>query len=157
MGKVEFGKGLDCSGLSFWAFNKAAATSEYPPGKPLDYECPIYYEGAHGQWTDKERLLQLPKDTPIDKLKPGDLLFFDTDKNGRMDHVIMYVGNGDVVHAEGVIYDKVVKERLDTVLERYKDYFGGYGRVKTVPMERMIQEEIANEIMKTAEEVELLI
>jgi len=156
-GQVEFGKGLDCSGLSFWAFNKAAGTSEYPPGKPLDYECPVYYEGAHDQWTDEERLLQLPEDTPIDELKPGDLLFFDTDENGQMDHVIMYVGNGDVVHAEGVIYDKIVEEKLNTVLERYEDYFGGYGRVKTVPMEKMMPEEIANEIMKTAEEVELLI
>ena len=51
----------------------------------------------------------------------------------------------------------IYHNETEPILERYKDYFGGYGRVKTVPMERMIQEEIANEIMKTAEEVELLI
>ena len=154
MGEVEFGKGLDCSGLSFWAFNKAAGTSEYPPGKSLDYECPVYYEGAQDQWTDKERLLQLPKNTPIDKLKPGDLLFFDTDKKGQMDHVIMYIGTGDVVHAEGVIYDKIVEEKLDTVLERYNDYFGGYGRVKTIAMERMMPEEMAKELEGAFEQME---
>jgi len=136
IGKVEFGKGLDCSGLSFWTFNKAAGTPEYPPSKPLDYECPVYYEGAHGQWTDKKRLLQLPKDTPTDRLKLGDLLFFDTDKNGRMDHVIMYVGDGDIVHAEGVIYGEILKEKLNTVLERYKDCFGGYGRIRIIPKDK---------------------
>ena len=67
-------------------------------------------------------------------LKPGYLLFLDTDDTDdkTADHVMMYVGDGEVVHAEGRIYGKVVKENLSEVLERYENIFVGYGRVKEI-------------------------
>jgi cell wall-associated NlpC family hydrolase len=118
---VAFGKGLDCSGLSFWTYNKAAGAN-----KLIDASNPIYEEGASGQWTDNEKLEQISKGD----LKRGDLLFLI--EGGGAKHVIMYVGNGYVVHAEGVIFNEIKKEELSTVEARYTNYGYtiGYGRVK---------------------------
>jgi len=126
--KKDYGSGLDCSGLSFWSYNRA-----YYDGQIVNWrkcideknpECPVAYEGASGQYQHNSY--------PIEKedLKRGDLLFFDTNKDGWMDHVAMYVGNEEVIHAEGVLFKKIVKENLDTVLSRYSEYFRGFRRVK---------------------------
>ena len=56
---VAFGKGLDCSGLIFWAFNKAAGKTKY-----IDPSNPIYYESASGQWSDTERFEQISTSIP---------------------------------------------------------------------------------------------
>jgi len=44
----------------------------------------------------------------LDQAMPGDLLFYDTLKKGRVSHVAMYLGNGLIVHANGedVRYEK---------------------------------------------------
>jgi parallel beta-helix repeat protein len=130
-GQVEFGKGVDCSGLVFWAYNKAGVATKYKD--PLN---PIYEEGASGQW--KNDVEQISNEIPaVGDLETGDLLFLDTNENGLADHVGMYVGDGYVIHSVGA--EGVVKETLDDWLNRavastgkkYKDYFVGYGRVKT--------------------------
>ncbi len=119
----EKGIGLDCSGLSFWSYNRA-----YFGGKILTLEefkkRPLLYDGAANQYLfNTDRIKK-------EDLRPGDLIFFDTDKNNRMDHVAMYVGEGEVIHAEGVLFKKIVKEKLETILSRYKEYFKDYfGRV----------------------------
>jgi len=130
MGTVTWGKGLDCSGLSFWAFNKAAGATKY-----VDSSNPVYYEGASGQWNDKERFEQISNEIPtLSDLKTGYLLFLDTDSNGLADHVGIYVGNGYVIHSRGGV--GVEKKRLNDWLnlpvagKKYEDYFLGYGRVK---------------------------
>nr|QNO58081.1 hypothetical protein OJKMNAAM_00002 [Methanosarcinales archaeon ANME-1 ERB7] len=115
----EVGKGVDCSGLVFWAYNKAAGATKYKKSSN-----PIQEEGASGQWkTDTDRVSR-------GDLNRGDLLFLI--KSGRASHVIMYVGDGCVIHAEGVEFKKVVKEKLITVEERYNKlgYVIEYGRVK---------------------------
>lgn len=72
------GTGFDCSGLVVWAF------------------------GKHG--------IQLPRTTynqinvgasvPPNKLRPGDLVFFDTDRSkSGPDHVGIYMGGGKFIHA----------------------------------------------------------
>jgi hypothetical protein len=101
-GGEEYGKGLDCSGLSFWSYNKAYGAIKY-----LSTDNPVRYEGADGQYryNFKESITE-------EDLKPGDLLFFGDD--GWKDHVAMYVGSDgssyDVVEAYnpgvGIIWSK---------------------------------------------------
>jgi hypothetical protein len=89
IGGLDFGRGLDCSGLVLWAYNHANGATSMLGG-------PIKYEGADGQY----RYCTVPVNET--DLAPGNLLFFDNDNNGVMDHVAMYVGEVegyDVVHA----------------------------------------------------------
>ncbi|HZG58715.1 C40 family peptidase [Paenibacillus sp.] len=45
------------------------------------------------------------------KLKPGDLVFFDTNDNGKINHVGIYIGSGDFIHSSPS--NKVGKNALD--------------------------------------------
>lgn len=114
--------GLDCSGLVFWAYNRAYGATKY-----LDKQNPIQYDGADGQYRNN-----FNEDVNEVSLKPGDLLFFDfvlnsdymtPRKDGLMDHVAMYVEpfqyggeQYDCVHASyglgGIVAD--AKNRLKT-------------------------------------------
>lgn len=79
---IEFGSGVDCSGLVLWAYNRAfGAMNHQERGNP------IYYEGADGQYTyDTDDLGDNPE------LRPGDLIFL-TEPNGlRIRHVALFVG-----------------------------------------------------------------
>lgn len=134
------GSGLDCSGLVYWSFNKAAGMQNNPINVPNS--CLIYYEGASGQWSDTRRLIQLggPTDIPAERdLEPGDLLFLqntETSTSG-VDHVGMYVGDGEVVHAKGPEGEVGKIEKitltdwlnLPTNSKNYRDHFAGYGRI----------------------------
>ena len=97
IGKLDFGKGLDCSGLVLWAYNKA-----YGAKKFLGKGNPVTFEGADGQYRNNFKV-----DVAEDELLPGDVLFFDWDSNGYMDHVAMYVGpnadGNDVIHASSKV------------------------------------------------------
>jgi chitodextrinase len=77
--------GLDCSGLSFWSYNKAYYGDAYEKDRD---NFPIYYEGANGQY--KYNVSKISKE----ELEPGDLLFFDEYPVGDnvMNHVAMYIG-----------------------------------------------------------------
>ena len=102
--KIGCGKGLDCSGLSFWSYNKAYGAIEY-----LGKDNPVRYEGADGQYR-----YNFEESITEKNLKPGDLLFFDYNNDGYKDHVAMYVGSDgssyDVVNASspsvGIIWSK---------------------------------------------------
>ena len=86
----DTGSGLDCAGLSFWSYNKADDATNYK-----EKSCPrnpIHYDGADGQYRFNTVSVN------EGKLIPGDLLFFDTPRDGfyptgRVDHVAMYSGN----------------------------------------------------------------
>lgn len=70
--------GFDCSGLVFWAF------------------------GQHGVSLPRVTYNQINvgASVPPNKLRPGDLVFFDTDrKRTGPDHVGVYVGGGKFIHA----------------------------------------------------------
>lgn len=69
------GFGLDCSGLTW-----------------LDHR-------AHGIRIPRDSLPQSQHGTRVSTRVPGDLLFYAS--NGRVHHVSMYVGDGDMIHAPG--------------------------------------------------------
>ncbi len=133
-GRAEWGRGLDCSGLVFWSYNRAwEILNNQRLRHPANYRPdtaphPIFFEGVSGQWNDQRRLIRLGRETPHD-LRAGDLLFF----LGEFNHVAMYVGTFsydgrtyNVVHASynrGIIRDTVAN------LTNKPD-FVGFGRVK---------------------------
>ncbi len=86
-GEIEY---LDCSGLIFWSYNKAYGATKYQ-----DRSNPVYYEGATNQFQPNAdpQLNDFTVSVSESELLPGDALFFDWNKNGRMDHVAMYVGS----------------------------------------------------------------
>ncbi|MEK7148449.1 MAG: NosD domain-containing protein [Patescibacteria group bacterium] len=91
-GKGDFGigDGVDCSGLIGWSYNRSNN-----PHKNFVSNF-IKYESANDQYYNNVQ--------PVAEsdLQPGDLLFFDWDGNGRIDHEAMYVGESggfDVVSA----------------------------------------------------------
>lgn len=115
---IVWGKGLDCSGLVYWSYNRAAGTTKYPG-------YPIFEEGAQGQ---RDR-----NTTPVtdNSLLPGDLLFFSDSPNGTsITHVAMYVGgnnpNQNVVEAAnqtaGIVFSNKDQRKSDA-------RFRGFGRV----------------------------
>lgn len=68
LGYPEKKPGLDCSGLSFWSYNRAY----YGDGHEKKREnFPIRWEGANGQYNYNVDKINK------EELKPGDLLFFD--------------------------------------------------------------------------------
>ncbi len=125
IGQVVFGQGIDCSGLIFWAFNKALKSTNYNETNPI----PV---NAHGQWKKYH-----DDSININNIKPGDLLFLDTPEGGigYIDHVAMYIGNGKVIHSRGGkgVEELTLEEwfKLPTQYGKtYQYYFVGYGRYK---------------------------
>lgn len=80
-------RGFDCSGYTSWVFDK------------LGIDLPHSSKGQAelGTWVDKS------------DLRPGDLVFFNTDGKG-ISHVGVYVGDGKFYHSatnEGVVITKL--------------------------------------------------
>ena len=82
------GPGFDCSGISWWALRRDdGGYWEISPPRP--------YEG----WSLPERTSAQMARMTKEKLRyrdllPGDLMFYDGDGDGTVDHVDVYVGNG---------------------------------------------------------------
>lgn len=99
--KHSIDNGLDCSGLSMWSYNRSYfGDTKVSLGRCInDQDCPVFYEGANGQYEGNVN------EVPVTELEPGDLLFFDTndDTFKDADHMAMYIGGtGDnVIHASG--------------------------------------------------------
>jgi cell wall-associated NlpC family hydrolase len=78
--------GFDCSGLVWWAMrrNDGGAWKVHPPRPYAGWEL--------GQRTsaDMARYGKLK----YDRLRPGDLMFYDGNDDGTVDHVDVYIGNG---------------------------------------------------------------
>lgn len=78
--------GFDCSGLSWWAMraNDGAAWNVAPPRPYAGWALPQRTSA------DMARIGNLK----FDELLPGDLMFYDGDSNGTVDHVDVYLGGG---------------------------------------------------------------
>jgi NlpC/P60 family len=78
--------GFDCSGLTWWVMRAGDRTWSNDPPRP--------YEG----WSLPQRTStdMAANGTRVkwDDLRPGDLMFYDGDGDGRVDHVDTYIGHG---------------------------------------------------------------
>lgn len=77
-GGTSPGTGFDCSGLVYWAF------------------------GKHGIELPRTtyNMINVGASVQPNKLRPGDLVFFDTDRNRKgPDHVGVYIGGGKFIHS----------------------------------------------------------
>ncbi|MEJ8544751.1 C40 family peptidase [Brevibacillus borstelensis] len=90
--------GFDCSGFTFYVFKKL--------GIALPRTSEEQFRGGQA--------------VPLEKAVPGDLIFYDTMKNGRVSHVAIYLGDGMMVHANG---DEVRYEKLENMHKLYP-FFG---------------------------------
>lgn len=82
------GANWDCNGLTAWAWGQAgvsipAASGHYGYGQ-------FQWMKSSGRWV-----------TSVDQLKLGDLVFYSYDGGATTYHVAMYIGGGQVVHANG--------------------------------------------------------
>jgi murein DD-endopeptidase len=82
------GPGFDCSGLSWWALRADDGVYwEISPPRP--------YKGwPLPQRTSSEMSRMTKTRLRYVDLLPGDLMFYDGDRDGTVDHVDVYVGNG---------------------------------------------------------------
>ena len=85
--------GFDCSGLVWWVLKRAVPG--WDPTPPRDYagwdlpqrtSASMAEAGKRVRWAD---------------LRPGDLLFYDANDNGSVDHVDMFIGDGWAIDSGG--------------------------------------------------------
>jgi NlpC/P60 family protein/S-layer family protein len=78
--------GFDCSGLTWWVLKAADATWDNTPPRP-------YIGWSLAQRTSAD---MASKGAPLswDEVRAGDLMFYDGDGDGRVDHVDTSIGNG---------------------------------------------------------------
>jgi len=102
---------FDCSGLVVWTLQqmKILKLAE-------DYTAQGIYE-------------KLCHPSNREGLKPGDLCFVKGGSKGRIDHVGIYTGDNQVVHARGTKYGVVKTGVLP--------YFGLYGRLKALSVDEL--------------------
>ncbi len=94
------GSGFDCSGLTSWAWREAG------------YSIP---RTSASQYNFTERISR-------DELRPGDLVFYGY---SGVSHVVMYIGDGNIVHAPGS--GRYV--RVESLGSYWTNALIGYGRV----------------------------
>lgn len=126
----EWGQGLDCSGLVFWAYNRAyyggrdLPVLPWLPAVKSEYaDRPLAWEGASGQFRYNVEHLDLEATTEAD-LRPGDLIFF-------KGHVAIYTGDFlyggktyNAVHAS-YAHGKIVPAILDLTKRQLVTDFEG--------------------------------
>jgi hypothetical protein len=83
---------FDCSGLVYWLVGQVTGTSLAPE-----------YRSSYYQW--QHLGTRVPKDQ---RIKAGDVLFYDTEENGTAGHVGVYIGDGHMVNAINPDEDVVV-------------------------------------------------
>jgi cell wall-associated NlpC family hydrolase len=80
--------GFDCSGLTWWLLRG-------DDGSYWNISPPRPYKGwSLPQRTSTDMAAMAPKRIKYDDLRPGDIMFYDGDDDGVVDHVDTYIGNG---------------------------------------------------------------
>lgn len=93
-------KGFDCSGFTMYCY-RAYYGIRLPHGSNM--------QSSYG------------RKVSLSSMKVGDIIFVDHDHNGKADHVGLYVGGGQMVHASGVKYGVIcvsVKNVKDILMVR---------------------------------------
>ncbi len=80
--------GFDCSGLTWWLLraDDGGAWNVNPPRPYLGWSLP--------QRTSSDMATMAPRRLHYRALAPGDIMFYDGDHNGVVDHVDTFIGNG---------------------------------------------------------------
>lgn len=107
--------GFDCSGFTMFIFNKL--------GIELPHQSKS--QATKGYWIDKK------------DLRPGDLVFFNTDGKG-ISHVGIYLGNDEFIHS--ATDDGVVRNNMN---EKYY-------KTRYVSARRVIWDDLYNELVAEA-------
>lgn len=76
-----------------------------------------------------EEQFKTGEEVPFEQILPGDLLFYDSLKKGKVSHVAMYLGNGTIVHANG---DDVRLEKVENMHKIYP-FYGAKRYLQTSP------------------------
>ena len=101
--KRDSGMAYDCSSMVYYSY-KAAGVD-------------LGYNGSNTAASICQGLVAKGKEITLNKLEAGDLLFYSKKKNNgrfrRINHVAMYIGNGEIIHASSS-KGKVVKSNLYT-------------------------------------------
>jgi cell wall-associated NlpC family hydrolase len=80
--------GFDCSGLSWWLLRR-------DDGGSWNISPPRPYNGwSLPQRTSADMATMAPKRVQYTDLEPGDMMFYDGDRDGVVDHVDTFIGNG---------------------------------------------------------------
>src|ERR687887_264830 len=78
--------GFDCSGFSWWVLRQASSAWDPVP--------PRRYQGWSLPQRTSADMASAGRYIGFQKLRPGDLMFYDGDSDGTVDHVDVYIGNG---------------------------------------------------------------
>jgi cell wall-associated NlpC family hydrolase len=77
--------GFDCSGLTWWVMRAVSSSYDPPPREYRGWSLPQRSSAEMAASGGKVRFADL---------RPGDLMFYDGDGDGVVDHVDTYLGNG---------------------------------------------------------------
>jgi hypothetical protein len=78
--------GFDCSGITWWVMKAASGG--------WDNEPPREYRGWALPERSSSQMAAIGEPVAWADIRPGDLLFYDGDEDGTVDHVNTYLGNG---------------------------------------------------------------
>lgn len=91
------GVGFDCNSLTHWAWQQAGVEIPYTSG---------HYSYGQFQWMKESGHWV----TSVSQLQMGDLVFYSYDGGATTYHVAMYIGGGQVVHANGYRWGVMVSD-----------------------------------------------
>lgn len=95
LGSENPGVSFDCNSLTHWSWAQAGVDIPYGSGRTCYGQ--FQWMMGSGHWV-----------TSVEELLPGDLVFYSHDGGATTYHVAMYVGGGQVVHANGYLYGVMV-------------------------------------------------
>ena len=78
--------GFDCSGVTWWVMKSAVSNWDNTPPRP--------YKGWDLPQRSSAQMASVGGKVKWDDLRPGDLVFYDGDGDGTVDHVNTYIGKG---------------------------------------------------------------
>jgi hypothetical protein len=103
--------GFDCSGLTWWAMKRAGGGWDNTP--PRDYP------GWDLPQRSSAQMAAVGKRLRWKEIRPGDLLFYDGDDDGTVDHVDTYLGNGWALDSGGSNAGVTITRVEDTWYEEH--------------------------------------
>lgn len=104
-------RGVDRSDLIAIAKSKLGSPYKWGQAGPNSFDCSGFiqycYKQAYSIDLGHSSKAMSQKGTTVskDQLQPGDLVFFTTDRSGNVNHVGIYIGGGEFIHASSSSYN----------------------------------------------------